>query len=80
MKITKVSSFGRIQIFKHTSISTKQLFVRFLVIYSKVYVWVEWAGRFSWAVIVEIKQMCELSEFALIELEIKQLILDCAVC
>lgn len=28
--------------------------------------------------ILEIKQMCELSEFELIELEIKQLIPDCA--
>lgn len=41
MKITKGRWFRRIQIFKHTSISPKQLFVRFLVIYSKVYVWVE---------------------------------------
>lgn len=56
-KITKGLQFGKIQISKHTSISPKQLFVRFLVIYSKVYVWVERAGHFSWAVILEIKQM-----------------------
>lgn len=48
-------------------------FVRSLVIYRKVYAWLEWAGHFSYAVLSEIKQMCELSEFELIEAEIKQL-------
>lgn len=76
MKITKAYSLEEFRFFKHTSISPKQLFVRLLVIYSKVYVWRE---HFSWAVIFEIKQMCELSAYEPIELEIKQLILDEAV-
>lgn len=79
IEITEADDLEEFRFFKHTSISPKQLFVRFLVIYSKVYVWVEWAGHFSWAEILEIKQMCELSEFELIEGEIKQLILAYAV-
>lgn len=78
-KITKAYRLEEFRFFKHTSISPKQLFVRFSVIYRKVYVWVERAGHFSWAVILEMKQMCELSELELIEVEIEQLTLDRAV-
>lgn len=39
-----------------------------------------WIGHFSSAVHSEIKQMCVLSLFEPIELEIKQLMLDYTVC
>lgn len=76
MKITKAYSLEEFGFLNTLPFPPKQLFVRSLVIYSEVYVWGE---HFSWAVILEIKQMCELSEFELIEVEMKQLMLDEAV-